>query len=64
MCDYDKTLLLRLKRNRQWRQIVDLYQSGKSSFVIAKTLLLPPEEAAVLCLIIEKLILKENKNDE
>ncbi|HHL6875046.1 TPA: hypothetical protein ACQ8JS_003097 [Klebsiella pneumoniae] len=62
--DNNLNLLRRLKRNRQYRQIVDEYESGKSSFVIARKFLLPPEEAAILCLIIEKLKSQENYNNE
>lgn len=60
----NQNLLRRLQKHRQYRQIVDEYESGKSSFVIARKYLLPPEEAAILCLIIEKLKSQENNNNE
>lgn len=60
--DNNTNLLTRLRKHRQYRQNVDEYECCGCSFIIARKFMLPPEEAALVCGIID--ILQENKNNE
>lgn len=60
--DNNTSLLSRLRKHRQYRQIVDEYERCACSLIIARKFMLPLSEAQLVCGIID--ILKENYNNE
>jgi len=56
-------LLQRLKKHRQYRQIIDYYQQTKSKSAVQKMFLLSEEEADLVCGIINYLVGNENAYD-
>lgn len=60
--DNNTNLLSRLRKHRQYRQIVDEYERCGCSFIVARKLELPPSHTALVCGIID--ILQENYNNE
>ncbi|MHB2093970.1 hypothetical protein [Pantoea dispersa] len=56
-------LLQRLKKHRQYRQIIDYYQQTKSKSAVQRMFMLSEEEAALVCGIINYLVGNENTYD-
>lgn len=56
------TLLRRLQKHRQYRQIIDAYEQCQCAETIAQQFMLTQEEAALMCGIIQSL--KENDNND
>lgn len=61
--DNNTNLLTRLRKHRQYRQIVDYYQQTKSKSAVQKMFLLSEEEADLVCGIINYLVGNENNYD-
>ncbi|MBZ7458989.1 hypothetical protein FMJ29_08410 [Klebsiella michiganensis] len=53
MMNDNTDLLTRLRKHRQYRQIVDEYERCGCSFIIARKFMLTPEEATLVCGIID-----------
>lgn len=56
-------LLQRLKKHRQYRQIIDYYQQTKSKSAVQRMFMLSEEEADLVCGIINYLVGNENTYD-